>query len=269
LIHETGHMLGLDDYYSYDRDGSPAGMCDMMDFNIGDHNGYSKMLLGWIKPRFVDGSESDFTLSLSSFTENGDCIILRNTSTDPWNKTPFDEYLLLQYYTPTGLNEKDAAGYPEWRAAGQGGLYKQPGLQLFHVDSRVTTAQGDYTDALSPTTSLILPASNTPSSSLDIEATLKNGNVTYNSPYKKIKALPATGLDVYMNKDNYRAYLGEQTTLFGTSAYGCGSSFYDSYAMSALFANGTSFDDGSTLNYNFSVQEQTDSSITLHFVKTA
>jgi M6 family metalloprotease-like protein len=268
LIHETGHMLGLDDYYSYDDDGSPTAMCDMMDFNIGDHNAYSKMLLGWIKPKYIDGSESDFTLSLSSFTEKGDCIVLRNTSTDPWNQTPFDEYLLLQYYTPTGLNELDATGYPEWANYGVGGLYKKAGLQVFHVDSRVATTYGEYTDSLS-TSGIFLPENNTPSYAVDIEASLKNGKTTYNSPYKKLKALPATGKDVYMNENNYKSYLGAQTTLFGTASYGCGSTFYDSYAMSALFANGTSFDDGSTLNYNFNVQEQTDSSITLHFVKTA
>ncbi|MEY3692280.1 MAG: hypothetical protein RLZZ388_451, partial [Bacillota bacterium] len=46
FIHEVGHLLGLQDYYSYDReagDWGPAGALDMMDFNIGDHNGFSKM----------------------------------------------------------------------------------------------------------------------------------------------------------------------------------------------------------------------------------
>ena len=55
-IHETGHALGLPDYYSYNansvkRDPSyRTGILtfDMMNTNIGDHNAYSKWLLGWI-----------------------------------------------------------------------------------------------------------------------------------------------------------------------------------------------------------------------------
>ncbi|MCR4562694.1 MAG: hypothetical protein K5694_05800, partial [Bacilli bacterium] len=48
LVHETGHMMGLDDYYSYDYDGQmPAGGVDMMDLNIGDHCAYSKILFDW------------------------------------------------------------------------------------------------------------------------------------------------------------------------------------------------------------------------------
>ena len=55
-IHETGHALGLPDYYSYnssyvEKDPSyRTGILtfDMMNNNIGDHNAYSKWLLGWI-----------------------------------------------------------------------------------------------------------------------------------------------------------------------------------------------------------------------------
>ena len=50
FIHETGHMLGLDDYYCYDDENSwnCAGELDMQSYNVGDHNAYSKMALGWI-----------------------------------------------------------------------------------------------------------------------------------------------------------------------------------------------------------------------------
>lgn len=44
LVHETGHMLGLNDYYDYDTNSYPTGGVDMMELNVGDHCAYSKYL---------------------------------------------------------------------------------------------------------------------------------------------------------------------------------------------------------------------------------
>ena len=63
-IHETGHFLGLNDYYSDTPTYSPIGKHDMMDANVGDHNSYSKMLLGWTKPYLVTGNG---TIDLNEF----------------------------------------------------------------------------------------------------------------------------------------------------------------------------------------------------------
>lgn len=49
LIHETGHVLGLDDYYSYGGETNGIATVDMMNDNTGDHNAFSKWLLGWIE----------------------------------------------------------------------------------------------------------------------------------------------------------------------------------------------------------------------------
>lgn len=74
LIHETGHLLGLNDYYSYDTtDRTEAdyssisytggalegamGSIDMMDSNVGDQNPYSKYLLGWLNPTVIEYSD--------------------------------------------------------------------------------------------------------------------------------------------------------------------------------------------------------------------
>lgn len=53
LIHETGHMLGLPDYYSYNTAGAGEndrgiGTTDMMYDTAADHNIFSKWMLGWI-----------------------------------------------------------------------------------------------------------------------------------------------------------------------------------------------------------------------------
>ncbi len=125
FIHETGHMLGLEDYYDYARnDGSGnehgLGGADMMDGNAGDHNPWSKMILGWIEPRVIDTS---MTVTLQPYISSGEAFII----TDQWNGTLFDEYLVAMYYTPTDFYE----GYDDFFFDGQ------PGLILYHVDARL------------------------------------------------------------------------------------------------------------------------------------
>lgn len=123
LIHETGHMLGLDDYYDYDDSDSwnsqGLGGADMMDYAFGDHGPVSKILLGWITPLVVTESG---TLDLARYASTGQVLLL----TDQWNGTIFDEYLLVIYYTPEGLNEEDALYW-----------FTTPGILIYHVDARI------------------------------------------------------------------------------------------------------------------------------------
>jgi len=65
LMHETGHVLGLPDYYDYDNTVGPrggVGGLDMMDENRGDHNAFSKFMLEWITPLAIGGGQSNVTL---------------------------------------------------------------------------------------------------------------------------------------------------------------------------------------------------------------
>lgn len=134
FIHETGHIFGLPDYYDYDKKTAPAGTLDMMDYNVGDHNIYSKFRLNWAKPYYVTG---DSNITLKPSATNGEFILIK----DNWNGHAYDEYLLLEYYTPTGLNEKDSldTGYTE--AGQQSGTknYTASGVKIWHVDSRLLT----------------------------------------------------------------------------------------------------------------------------------
>ena len=131
FIHETGHLLGLDDYYNYnyDDDGTaPIGATDMMDNNIGDHNPYSKYLLNWLTPRYVE-KEGEYTLT--PFTNNGDCLLMPLNSS--FNDSPFDEYLMFEYYTPDKLNYLDSiTAYDDGPK-----MIDQPGVRVYHVDSRL------------------------------------------------------------------------------------------------------------------------------------
>lgn len=120
LIHETGHMLGLEDYYDYYPDDlyNSGGLGTyMMDYAIGDHDPFSKILLGWITPKVI---ESSMTVEILPHLENGDVLLV----IDQWNNTIFDEYFLITYYTPTGLNYLD-----------QDYMFTTPGIVIFHISA--------------------------------------------------------------------------------------------------------------------------------------
>jgi M6 family metalloprotease-like protein len=125
FIHETGHMLGLEDYYDYDQDdgsGNEYGLggADMMDSNSGDHNPWSKMILGWIDPLVVDTS---MAVELLPYISSGQALLI----TEKWNGTLFDEYIIAMYYTPTGF----------YRGENDYFFDGQKGLVLYHVDARL------------------------------------------------------------------------------------------------------------------------------------
>ena len=134
FIHETGHLLGLEDYYNYDYldkpilgdRSQPTGALDMMDNNILDHNAYTKYLLDWIKPVEIN---EDGEYSISSFQETGDAYIIRATDND----SPLDEYLIIEYYTPTGLNEHDTNN----KYSNSPNGFSESGIKIYHVDSRI------------------------------------------------------------------------------------------------------------------------------------
>ncbi len=126
-IHETGHMMGLDDYYDYDLSTGPDGgfySADMMDANIGDHSSVNKLLLGWIDPIVISG-KGDIEIELDSFTTSGDAILISNHKLD----SIYDEYFLIEFYTEEGLNANDKP-----IASQYGEVY---GIRIIHVDANI------------------------------------------------------------------------------------------------------------------------------------
>lgn len=126
-IHETGHALGLPDLYDYDDavgpDGGVGGL-DMMDANRCDHNGFSKMLLGWLTPdvcAFGAGTGAFVLRPTASFR---DAVIF-------WPAydigSPFGEFFMVQYRT---------------RAANDSRL-PADGLLIWHIDARLG-GDGDF-----------------------------------------------------------------------------------------------------------------------------
>ncbi len=134
FIHETGHLLGLTDYYDYSMQYVPSGGFSMQDYNIGGHDPYSIMALGWLKP--IVPSISCKT-TINAFQDSHDVILLSQN----YKNSCFDEYLLLELYTPTGLNEFDATYRykPEYPVGSQ-----KPGIRLWHVDARLAVSNHTY-----------------------------------------------------------------------------------------------------------------------------
>lgn len=131
-IHEVGHIFGLSDYYSSYMF-QPTGSFDTMDSNLGDHCGFSKMILNWVTPYVIRNSCS---ITLKSFTKSGDLVLIPLGN---YNGTPYDEYLLLEYFTPVGLNEVENASYEYSKTDGTKGIFTYPsyhGLRVYHIDAR-------------------------------------------------------------------------------------------------------------------------------------
>ncbi|MFC1736834.1 M6 family metalloprotease domain-containing protein [Candidatus Hydrogenedentota bacterium] len=136
LIHETGHALGLADYYDYDRDVGPdggVGGIDTMDAKNNDHCCLSKFLLGWIEPRVLSSSADNGTLTLRYSAENPDAAIILPAF--PW---PYAEFFMVQNRS-RGKHDNDFDFPHSWEDD-----YPGNGLVIWHVDMTTTvTPQGD------------------------------------------------------------------------------------------------------------------------------
>jgi M6 family metalloprotease-like protein len=126
MIHETGHALGLPDYYDYDPLRGPhggVGGFDMMGLLAKyDHNCFSKWLLDWVEP--VQVTRGGTTLALRPASEAGECVAIMPA---PDAISQFSEYFMVQYRTAASGNDFELPG---------------SGFFIWHVDARLN-GQGD------------------------------------------------------------------------------------------------------------------------------
>jgi len=243
-IHETGHFLGLQDYYSDKTSYSPVGKVDMMDGNIADHNSYSKMLLGWTKPYLALGSG---TVNLSSMEGENACLVIPSdeAEVDPSSFDPFGEYILIELYDNTGLNYLDSRLKLEDRPLAM----SEKGLRVYHVDNRkflLDKTGATYTskiyegETIDDDHRLILPLSNSlgPDSYNTYFGVDEDVNL-----FDEIRLIEASGKDTFTSG-------GYQTA---KSLFKEGSSF-SLKDYSAFFPN-ASFDGGGSFEGSFEVKE--------------
>lgn len=136
IIHETGHALGLPDYYDYqskaqgDTIGPDGGIgdYDMMDAATGDHNAFSKWLLDWIAPPVVSWVTRTQTLGPSCTNKTGSSlVVMPGLAAGNWNA----EFFLLQNRNKVwDSNDRYMPG--------------THGLQIWHVDARLDGFGWDY-----------------------------------------------------------------------------------------------------------------------------
>ena len=232
-IHEVGHLLGLDDYYQYDEDDKfdPSGAIEMHSYNIGDDNIYSKFALGWVNPYYVK-TDSSVTLELRSSAFYGDAIILN----DSWNKNSMDEYIIIEYYTPEGMNEADSKSIYKPNGDKANRMYTVNGFRIYHIDSRLVeleargTTKG-YVDTLGKGYYAV-GASNSPSRS---HLTGKNA-----IDFKYVHLLESNGTNTFKSGG-----VATNETLFKK-----GSSFT---ATAEFFPNGSKFNNGAEVGYRINI----------------
>ncbi|MBW2107243.1 MAG: M6 family metalloprotease domain-containing protein [Deltaproteobacteria bacterium] len=123
VIHETGHALGLPDYYDYDSDVGPdggVGGFDMMHANRADHNCFSKWLFGWVTPTVVSNGSQVIELHDTTTT---DCVLIwPGIGLDDM----FSEFFMVQNRQVSG-NDEDSGFAPD-------------GLAIWHVDATLNAA---------------------------------------------------------------------------------------------------------------------------------
>lgn len=237
FIHEVGHLLGLDDYYSYDKGVvDVSGSLEMHSANIGDENIYSKFLMGWANPYYVKTS-NQVNLNLRSSALYGDAIIIN----DSWNKTPYDEYIILEFYTPQLNNYVDAketykSGYK---------MYSVPGIRIYHVDSRIVEANAFGYSFATPTKldlsygEFAIGPSNSPS-----RAYL---NDDLASKFKLLTLIDAANRKYYNAGSGYGQTFGVADN---NSLFKSGNVFT---ANSTFFINNTKFNAGNEVGYSIRI----------------
>ncbi len=126
MIHETGHALGVPDYYDYNADVGPkggVGKLDIMDGNWGDHNCFSKFMLDWLTPGYYDTGTQTITLRPSDAYGESVKIIKGGSASNP-----FEEFFMVQ-------NRK---------REGNDSTYPADGLLVWHVDARLDAQNYDF-----------------------------------------------------------------------------------------------------------------------------
>ena len=264
-------MLGLSDYYDTSYSGLDlVGGFDMQDRNVFDWNAFSKYSVGWTQPYYImenklqeKGSE---TITINALADNGDCILVHNSS---WNGSPFDEYLLLELFNPEiGNNAYDYAHNTQYGIQNTG-----DGVKVFHVDARMARYYWDFehsTYGAEPTDEIddytFIPNDNTYKESAEHNYIGRQVGFTQWEDYHLLQMIQKENVNTFESTDDSLRHNWKQSDLFQTGDTFClgNHSGYTNYGPE-FFANGSTFNDGTTLPYGIEFLSVTKDSATIRF----
>ena len=247
-IHEMGHVFGLNDYYDYSGQYVPAGGFSMQDYNVGSHDPHSVLGLGWANALVPTKS---CKVELHDFQSSKEVIILSPN----YINSPFDEYLILELYTPRGLNEFDAKHrYEDKYPLGPSGT----GIRLWHVDARLLEVKNhrivDFSNKIEDGKQYTMAMSNTyyGSQGRDYISSLGKDYADYNI----LQLIRNNKKETYQPK-----YAIGTTDLFKT---------FDSFSMSeykSQFVKSKKLNNGKSLGWSFKVNSVTEKVATITLIK--
>ena len=130
LLHETGHCMGIPDYYLYNRTTDYYGLhgtagSELMDDTGGDFSCVSKLQLGWYRKDQVQVYEpssepQSFTL-YNAQTDKGNTVIIPCGELD---SRYHGEFMMIEYVTQDGNNSA-----PPWYVS------VGNGIRVYHVET--------------------------------------------------------------------------------------------------------------------------------------
>ena len=249
FIHEMGHVLGLEDYYDYNYSHgySPAGGFSMQDRNVGAHDPYSVMAYGWADPYIPTES---MTITIGAFQTNHDVIMLTNHNT----KSPFDEYMLLELYTPTGLNAFDCT-----YDYGGGKGPSVPGIRLWHVDTRLYSYSTSSLTNNPKSNNVLHAFNNTSLSSPSDNRTCAYIQVTHDEQYVDYNML-------HLIRNSTTENLNTTNRLTASNLFKEGDS-YSQATYARQFPNGSKMNNKNDLGWSFTIESLDEESATITLTK--
>lgn len=252
-IHETGHLLGSDDFYS-NEDYDPVGDLEMQSYNVGDMGAFSKFQFGWSTPYVIDGSRDVIELTIGTSSLYSDAILIN----DNWNGSSLDEYLLIEYYTPTQNNQLDSENsYNGSR------MYTKSGLRIYHVDARMAklrkTYSGysfvSYSDEINDDGYVYFPAA----SNLGKDWTYFDDPSLFES-YKLVSLMQSDVVRVVSGARHFK----NNGTASNSTLFDINETFT---ANDTSFTNGINFNDGSLIGYSVTLISKNDTYATVRIEK--
>ena len=143
FIHETGHQLGLLDYYSYGDQGveKMEGFA-MMNENNGDQDGFAKMLLGWLPKERVQFVTQDSTVKLMPYASTGDIAVILPKEEYEQHGI-YSQFILAEHYKDE-LNDNITKYISEGNNRVKRPLDKRDGLRFYHVYARLNKDETEF-----------------------------------------------------------------------------------------------------------------------------